>query len=82
MTKEVYIEHLCDVINAVFKAEDAISKEWRPKLIDAIDHATKEERDRIAQEYVHAIANETLAGFLRSGHTMEELISGVTNLTN
>ena len=79
MTKEEYIEHLCDVINAVFKAEDAVSKEWRPKLNDAIDHATKGERDKIAQEYVHAIAEEMLAGYLRSGHTMEELISGVTN---
>lgn len=79
MTKEEYIEHLCGVINAVFKAEDAVSKEWQPKLNDAINYATKEERDRIAQEFVHAIANEMLSGYLRSGHTMEELISCVTN---
>ena len=79
MSKEECIEHLCDVINAVFKAEDAISKEWQPKLNDAINYATKEERDRIAQEFVHAIAEEMIAGYLRSGHTMEELISGVMN---
>lgn len=76
MTQEEYIEHLCDVINAVFKAEDAISKERRAMLIAAAI-GDKGERDKIAQEYVHAIAEEMLAGYLRSGHTMEELMEEI-----
>lgn len=79
MTKAEYIEHLCDVINAVFKAEDAISKEWQPKLIAAATIGDKDEREKLIKEYLHAIAEEMIEGYLRSGHTIEELISGVTN---
>lgn len=78
MTKEEYIEHLCGVINAVFKAEDAISKEWQPKLIAAATIGDKDEREKLIKEYLHAIAEEMIAGYIRSGKSLEELIEGVT----
>lgn len=72
MTKEEYIRHLCDVVNAVFRAEEAVSGKWLP-ILQSTKDATKEERSRIAQEYVHAIAEEMIEGYIRNGHTIEEL---------
>lgn len=51
--------HWMDIAAAVFKAEDEISKDWFPKL-RATKDATKEERARIADEYLRAIATEII----------------------
>lgn len=57
--RETMILHWMDIAAAVFKAEDEISKEWFPKL-RATKDATKEEKARIADEYLRAIATEIL----------------------
>ena len=53
--KSKVVQSLEAVVRAVFKAEDDLSKEWQPKLAEG-KFKEKEERDRIADDYVHAIA--------------------------
>ena len=78
MTEKEYKEHLCDVIMAVFRAEDAISKEWKPLLQQSIDENwSKQGREELAYEYVKAIAYEMIRAWLDNGHTMEELIHDI-----
>lgn len=57
--RETMILHWMDIAAAVFKAEDEISDEWFPKL-RATKDATKEEKAKIADEYLRAIATEIL----------------------
>lgn len=44
---------------AVFSAEDAISGEWFPRL-RAAKALPKEERDKVADDYLRALAEEIL----------------------
>jgi hypothetical protein len=57
---EELIEHWALMAHTIFAAEDAICKEWFPKL-RATKDAPKEERERIAHEYCRAIAIEILS---------------------
>jgi len=57
---EELIEHWACIASTVFAAEDAISKEWFPRLREKKD-APKEERERFAHEYCRAIAIEILS---------------------
>lgn len=61
MTKmnEEKIAHLMGVVEAVFRAEENISKEWFPKL-RAAKELPKEEREKVADEYLRAMAIELL----------------------
>ena len=78
MTEKEYKEHLCNVILAVFRAEDAISKEWRPYLQQAIDENWPQDgRNELANEYVKALADEMIRAWLDNGHTMDELIQDI-----
>ena len=72
MTKEEQILHWMDIAAAVFRAEDEISKEWFPKL-RATKDAPKEERARIADEYLRAIASEIIEN---GGWTFEDGLVG------
>lgn len=58
-TKQELIERWCQIIPAVFRAEDVVQKEggWRERLKNVKD-VSDEERARIADEYVLAIARE------------------------
>lgn len=60
--RETMILHWMDIAAAVFKAEDEISDEWFPKL-RATKDATKEEKARIADEYLRAIATEIVCNY-------------------
>lgn len=61
MTKqnEEKIAHLMAVVEAVFRAEENISAEWLPKLRTAKE-LPKEEREKVADEYLRAMAVELL----------------------
>ena len=54
------ISHWMMIISAVFHAENAISKEWIPKLKAAKELET-EEKEKIADEYLRALAVEILS---------------------
>lgn len=70
MTREQQIQHWADIARAVFRAEDKISKEWRPKLLRATEgDVSQEERTKVADEYLAAIATEIID---HSGWTFEE----------
>jgi hypothetical protein len=58
--KEELIQHWMDIINTVFWAEDKLSEEWTPKLIEA-KKLPQEEREEFANSYVRAIAAEILS---------------------
>lgn len=60
LTKEEQIEHWMDIVAAVFKAEDAISKDWFPKLRAAKKDMPSDERRQLAEDYLRAIATEIL----------------------
>ena len=49
-----------DIAAAVFKAEDAISKDWFPKLRAAKKDMPSDERRQLADDYLRAIATEIL----------------------
>ena len=66
--RETMILHWMGIAAAVFRAEDEISDEWFPKL-RATKDAPKEERARIADEYLRAIATEIIDN---GGWTFEE----------
>lgn len=68
MTKEQMIIHLCDIVRAVFRAEDEISKEWFPKLRKAKE-LPGDERRQLADDYLRAIATEIIEN---GGLTFEE----------
>lgn len=61
MTKknEEKIVHLMAVVEAVFRAEENISAEWLPKL-RAAKELPKEEREKVADDYLRAMAVELL----------------------
>jgi predicted house-cleaning noncanonical NTP pyrophosphatase (MazG superfamily) len=61
MTKknEEKIAHLMAVVEAVFRAEENISAEWLQKL-RAAKELPKEEREKVADEYLRAMAIELL----------------------
>lgn len=60
MTKEEIINHVADVVLAVFRAEDALRETWLPRL-KAAHGKSKEEKEAIADSYVRAIAEEILS---------------------
>lgn len=62
------IIHLCDIVRAVFRAEDEISKEWFPKLRKAKE-LPGDERRQLADDYLRAIATEIIEN---GGLTFEE----------
>lgn len=68
MTREQQIQHWADIARAVFRAEDSIKDEWFPRL-QATKDAPKAARERIADEYLAAIATEIID---HSGWTFEE----------
>ena len=49
------------IISAVFAAEAAISKDWKFKL-KAAKNLGQEEREKLADEYLEAIAEEIISG--------------------
>jgi len=59
LTKEEQIEHWMNIAAAVFRAEDAISKDWFPKLRAAKD-MPGDERRQLADDYLRAIATEII----------------------
>ena len=56
---EEKIAHLMGVVEAVFRAEENISAEWLPRL-RAAKELPKEEREKVADEYLRAMAIELL----------------------
>ena len=60
MKNEELIGHWALIARTVFAAEDAISKDWAPRIRVAKD-LPKDERDRLADEYCRAIAIEILS---------------------
>lgn len=68
MTEEQMIEHWCDIVRAVFMAEDAIPEIWNERLREA-KTAEPELRDKICDGYVRAIATEIV---LHGGFTFED----------
>ena len=68
MTEEQMIEHWCDIVRAVFWAEDAIPEIWEERLREA-KTAEPELRDKICDGYVRAIATEIV---LNCGFTFED----------
>ena len=56
---EEKIAHMMAVVEAVFRAEVVISDEWLPKL-RAAKELPKEEREKVADEYLRAMAIELL----------------------
>lgn len=60
LTKEEQIEHWMDIVAAVFKAEDEISDVWFPKLRAAKKDMPSDERRRLAEDYLRAIATEII----------------------
>ena len=56
---EEKIAHLMAVVEAVFRAEENISAEWLPKL-RAAKELPKEEREKVADDYLRAMAVELL----------------------
>ncbi len=59
MTKEEMIEHWANIAAAVFKAEDAISAQWKMTLVLAKGKSDTE-KQQIADDYLRAIATEIL----------------------
>lgn len=53
--KSKQVQMLEDLIPAVFKAEDELSKIWQPRLAEG-KFKGPEERAKIADAYVHALA--------------------------
>lgn len=73
MTKEERLQNWKDIINGVFRAESDINaiedvrdgKSWHDLLMET-KGADSETRDRIADEYVEAIAKQIMdKGYLR-----------------
>lgn len=60
MNKEQMIEHWMDIAAAVFRAEDEISDVWFPKLRAAKKDMPSDERRKLADDYLRAIATEIL----------------------
>ena len=69
MSKEEHIAHWCDIIMAVFSAESNLPEldKWNERL-EMAKTASQEERDRICDAYVRAIAEEILS----KGWTFDE----------
>ena len=67
MTRQEAIERWAHICTTVFWAEEKISKEWHPRPKEA-PNLSKEEQQKLADEYCHAIATEIV-----SGTTDEEL---------
>ena len=72
MTEEQMIEHWCDIVRAVFRAEDAIPEIWKERLREA-KTAEPDLRDKICDGYVRAIATEIIEN---SGLTFEDGLVG------
>ena len=68
-SKETMIGRWMDIAAAVFRAEDAISKDWFPKLRAAKKDMPSDERRQLADDYLRAIATEIIE---HSGLTFEE----------
>lgn len=60
MQREEMIEHWCDIVRAVFTAEDRLPAIWMERLKEA-KKAEPAERDRICDGYVRAIAEELVS---------------------
>lgn len=63
------IEHWAGIAAAVFRAEDAISDVWFPKLSAAKIDMPSDERRQLADDYLRAIATEIVE---HAGLTFEE----------
>lgn len=70
MTRKEAIERWTDIVETVFWAEEAIAKEWDGKLKAAPD-MNREEQQRFAKDYFHAIATEILS------RTSDEELAGM-----
>ena len=55
-----YLKHWKVLINTVFRAEDAIKNKWLP-ILQATKNASQEDKEKIADDYVTAIATEILS---------------------
>lgn len=53
------IEKMKHTVDIVFRAELAISNEWKPKLKDMLS-LPEDERNKLADDYMRAIAIEIL----------------------
>ncbi|MBQ7179791.1 MAG: hypothetical protein IJR87_00700 [Bacteroidaceae bacterium] len=71
MTKKEAVDRWAEfIIPAVFKAEEAISKEWDERL-HAAPPMTREEQQQFADEYMTAIATEIVS------HTSDEELAAM-----
>lgn len=61
MEREQIIDHLADVVAAVFQAEDSIQEEWKGRL-QATRNADDQTKYRTWREYLHAIAEKMASG--------------------
>jgi len=65
MTREEAIDRWADISEAVFWAEERISKDWYERL-KAAPTMTKEDQHQLAKDYCRAIATEIVS------HTTDE----------
>lgn len=59
--REQQIEHWMGIAAMVFRAEDAIKGEWFPRL-QATKDLPQEEKSKIADDYLRALAAEIIEG--------------------
>ena len=62
-SKEEIINRWCQIIPAVFLAENVVQERdgWKD-ILKCVNEADAEEREKIANEYVRAIATEIVEG--------------------
>ena len=60
MTRQQAIDHWKAIIPAVFRAEDKLQGQWRARL-SAAKEMPSDERTRLAEEYVTALATEIVS---------------------
>lgn len=61
MTREEAINRWKDIVQTVFRAEDAIWKEWWDAKLKAAPNMSKEEQQQFADGYSEAIATEIVS---------------------
>lgn len=63
MTREQIKEHWTDVVNAVFRAEDAVKPTLKERLAALGENPTQEQKETLARQYCLDIAEELLKGW-------------------
>ena len=63
MNREQIKQHWADIVNAVFKAEDAVKPTLKERLAALGNNPTNEQKDALARQYCLDIAEELLKGW-------------------